>query len=105
MKLFLKKYCSRLVEGVNLIFRIVSQISCEDNVSLKPENQIGKRLLSKYSICFNVKGFVCNQGWIHSFFLVCKFKFIDFKKTKFKSKFFDFEKTKFQSKFIDFEKT
>ena len=44
------------------------------------------------------------QGWIHSFFLILKFKFkfIDFEKTKFKFKFIDFEKTKF--KFIDFAK-
>ena len=45
--------------------------------------------------------------WLHLgldpfiFFLILKFKFIDFGKTKFK--FIDFEKTKF--KFIDFEKT
>ena len=38
-------------------------------------------------------------------FLIFKFKFINFKKTKFKFKFIDFEKTKFILKFIiDFGK-
>ena len=32
---FLKKYCSGLVEGVDLIFRIVCQISGQDNVGYK----------------------------------------------------------------------
>ena len=42
-----------------------------------------------------------DQGWTHLFFfLIFKFKFIDFEKTKFK--FIDFKKTKF--KFIDSEK-
>ena len=44
-----------------------------------------------------------DQGWTHLFFfLIFKFKFIDFEKTKFKFKFIDFKKTKF--KFIDSEK-
>ena len=37
------------------------------------------------------------------FFLIFKFKFIDFEKIKFEFKFIDFKKTKF--KFIDFEKS
>ena len=41
-------------------------------------------------------------GSIH-FFLIFKFKFIDFEKIKFK--FIDFKKTKFKFKFIDFEKS
>ena len=44
----------------------------------------------------------CRVGSIH-FFLIFKFKFIDFEKIKFKFKFIDWEKTKF--KFIDFEKS
>ena len=43
-------------------------------------------------------------GSIH-FFLIFKFKFIDFEKIKFKFKFIDFKKTKFKFKFIDFEKS
>ena len=34
-KILLKKYCSGLVEGVGLIFRLVCQISGQDNVSYK----------------------------------------------------------------------
>ena len=41
-------------------------------------------------------------GSIH-FFLIFKFKFIDFEKIKFK--FIDFQKPKFKLKFIDFEKS
>ena len=45
-------------------------------------------------------------GSIYLFFLILKFKFIDFKNTKFKFKFIDFEKSKFKFtfKFIDFAK-
>ena len=50
-------------------------------------------------------GVVYRVGSIHFFFLILKFKFIDFEKTKFKFKFIDFEKMKFKFKFIDFEKT
>ena len=60
IKFFLKEYCSGLVEGVDLIFRIVCQISGQDNVRYKIQKpyrhfQIkkfcscqSKRLLSKY---------------------------------------------------------
>ena len=45
IKFFLKKYSSGLVEGVGYIFRIVCQISGQDNTSYKSENHIDKRLL------------------------------------------------------------
>ena len=32
---FLKKYCSALVKGLDLVFRIVRQISGQDNVGYK----------------------------------------------------------------------
>ena len=47
-KILPKKNYSGLVEGADLIFRIVCQVSGQDNVSYKSENCIGKRLLSKY---------------------------------------------------------
>ena len=42
IKFFLKKYCSGLVEGVNLIFRIVCQISGQDNISANPKIKLQK---------------------------------------------------------------
>ena len=50
MKLFLKKYCCGLVEGVDLVFRTVCQISGQDNVSYCRND------------CFN-KGFVGNRNF------------------------------------------
>ena len=35
IKFFLKKYCTGLVEGVDLIFRLMCLISCQNNVSNK----------------------------------------------------------------------
>ena len=51
--------------------------------------------------CLTLEGTVTSMvGSIHFFFLILKFKFINYEKVKFK--FIDFEKTKF--KFIDLEK-
>ena len=72
----LKKYCSGVVEGVDLIFRIVCQVSDQDNIVTKSKNHIGSFGSKSFvpvifvvligaksycrNICFN-KAFVCNR--------------------------------------------
>ena len=41
IKPFFKKYCNGLVESVDLIFRILCQISGQDNIGYKFQNHIG----------------------------------------------------------------
>ena len=69
IKFFLKKYCSELVEGVDLIFGILRQIFGQDDVSANPNSILAKGYCQK--ICFN-DGFVCNRIFNNS--LRCKEK-------------------------------
>ena len=50
-KILLKKYCVGLVEGVDLIFKRVCQISGQDNVSANPKITLAKGCCR--NICFN----------------------------------------------------
>ena len=60
IKFFLKKYCSGLVEDLDLIFRIVCQISGQDNVTENPKIILAKGYC--LNICLN-EGFVCNRNF------------------------------------------
>ena len=51
-KILFKKYCSGLVEGVDLIFRILCQTSGQDNVSYE---------IRKPYWHFQMKKFCCNK--------------------------------------------
>ena len=68
-KLFLKKYCSGLVEGVDLIFRIVYQISGQDDVSANSKIILAKGCCQ--DICFN-DGFVCKSNFNNCAALSCE---------------------------------
>ena len=74
----LKGYCCGLVEGVDLVFRIVFQISDQDNVSYKIQKSFWhfqiKNFVSvvfiflieakgyRQNTCF-IEGFVCNRNF------------------------------------------
>ena len=69
---FLKKCCSGLVEGVDLIFRIVCQISGQDNVIYESENLIGifRSKIFFLVVLIGAKGYcrnICfNEGFVYN---------------------------------------